>query len=141
MTAMDTLLAARFPFLKDASEMASENGADIESLLTSVSFEDARKRGVERLEDTIRNSEVSYVSLLKEYDRLMEVMSYPYARMIVSCIDDKFLTKRYALSEAVRMNRLLGEESHSTVQMVAKALNVKSEVDENGLRFLRMRVR
>ena len=95
---MDTLMAARFPFLDDASEMASENKVDIEQLLTSFSFEESRKRGVERLENTIRDSEVSYVPLMNDYDRLIEVMSYPYARMIVSCINDRFLTKRYALS-------------------------------------------
>lgn len=132
---MDTLLAARFPFLSDASEMAVQNGADIESLLSSSLFEEARKRGVERLEDTIRDSKVSYVSLLKDYDRLMEVMSYPYARMIVSCINDRFLTKRYALSEAVRMNSLLGEEPQSTVQIIAESLGVNSVLDNDGLKM------
>ena len=132
---MDTLLAARFPFLSDASEMAAQNGADIESLLSSSLFEEARKRGVERLEDTIRDSKVSYVSLLKDYDRLMEVMSYPYARMIVSCINDRFLTKRYALSEAVRMNSLLGEEPQSTVQIIAESLGVNSVLDDDGLKM------
>ena len=132
---MDTLIAARFPFLEDASQMAVDNKVDIETLLTSVSFEEARKRGIERVEDTIRFSEVSYVSLMNEYDRLMEVMSYPYARMIVSCINDRFLTKRYALSESVRMNKLLGEEKPLTVQMVATALGVNSDVDDNGLRM------
>ena len=135
MRDMDTLLAARFPFLSDASEMAAQNGADIESLLSSSLFEEARKRGVERLEDTIRDSKVSYVSLLKDYDRLMEVMSYPYARMIVSCINDRFLTKRYALSEAVRMNSLLGEEPQSTVQIIAESLGVNSVLDDDGLKM------
>ena len=132
---MDTLLAARFPFLEDASQMATENNVDIEKLLTSLTFEDARKRGVERLEDTIKDSEISYVSLINDYDRLMEVMSYPYARMIVSCIDDRYLTKRYALSEAVRMNKLLGEEHQTTVQMIATALGVNSALDDDGLKM------
>ena len=132
---MDTLMAARFPFLEDASEMASQNSADIEQLLTSMSFEESRKRGVERLEDTIKNSEVSYTPLMSEYDRLIEVMSYPYARMIVSCINDRFLTKRYALSEAVRMNTLLGQEHQSTVNTVAKALGVNSDFDDDGLKM------
>ena len=132
---MDTRMAARFPFLDIASEMAAENQVDIESLLSSETFEDARKRGVERLEDAIRNSEVSYVPLMKEFDKLTEVMSYPYARMIVSCINDRFLTKRYALSEAVRMNKLLGEEEQWVVRDIAKALGVKSELDDDGLKM------
>lgn len=127
---MDTLIAAKFPFLDDASTIVTKNGADIESLLTSASFEDARKRGLERLEDTIRNSEVSYRPLLNEYDKFMEILSYPYARMIVSCIDDRFLTKRYALSEAVRMNKLLKEEHESTVYTIATSLGVKTSLDD-----------
>ncbi len=130
---MDTKLAAKFPFLEDATEMAAENEADIDKLLTSFVFEDARARGVERLEDAIRDSEISYVPLNKEDDRLTEVMSYPYARMIVSCIDDRFLTKRYALAEAKRMNRLLGDEPYPTILKIAAALGVRSQTDENGL--------
>ena len=130
---MDTKLAAKFPFLEDATEMAAENEADIDKLLTSFVFEDARARGVERLEDAIRDSEISYVPLNKEDDRLTEVMSYPYARMIVSCIDDRFLTKRYALAEAKRMNRLLGDEPYPTILKIATALGVRSQTDENGL--------
>ena len=130
---MDTKLAAKFPFLEDATEMAAENEAYIDKLLTSFIFEDARARGVERLEDAIKNSEISYVPLNKEDDRLTEVMSYPYARMIVSCIDDRFLTKRYALAEAKRMNRLLGDEPYPTILKIATALGVRSQTDENGL--------
>ncbi|MCQ2053131.1 MAG: DNA primase large subunit PriL [archaeon] len=128
---MDTLITAKFPFLSDASTVVTKNGADIESLLTSVSFEDARKRGLERLEDTIKNSEVSYRPLLNEYDKFMEILSYPYARMIVSCINDRFLTKRYALSEAVRMNKLLKGEHESTIYTIATSLGVKSSLDDD----------
>ncbi len=132
---MDTLLAARFPFLEDASAMAEENGANLEMLITSDLFEDARKRGVDRLESTIRNSEVRYDSITSGFEQLMEVMSYPYARMIVSCINDRFLTKRYALSESVRMNKLLGQEPQETVLRIAKALNVKSTLDDDKLKM------
>ena len=41
---MDTRMAARYPFLEIASQMAAENQVDIESLLSSPTFEDARKR-------------------------------------------------------------------------------------------------
>lgn len=132
---MDSLLSARFPFLNDASTFATENDADIESLISSPSFENARMRGVERLEDTIKKSEISYVPLMSDYDRLMEIMSYPYARIIVSCINDRFLTKRYALAESVRMNHLLGEESPSIVQYVSKQLCVNSTLDDDRLKM------
>lgn len=132
---MDTLLISRFPFLEESKEMAAKNNADIEKLISSEVFEDARKRGLRRVEEAIENSEVSYAPLINEYDRLMEVMSYPYARMIVSCIDDRFLTKRYALAESVRMNRLLGEELPTTVAIIAKSLNVNSTLEDDKLKM------
>ena len=132
---MDTILASRYPFLEDASEFASEHNVDIETLISSESFEEARKRGVDRLESALESSEVRYVPLTNDYERLMEVMSYPYARMIVSSINDRFLTKRYALAEAVRMNRLLGEEPQSTVLRIAVALGVNSTLDDDRLKM------
>lgn len=132
---MDTLMAARFPFLDAASQLAREQKVDIESLISSETFADARIRGVDRLENALERSEVNYIPLTSPYEHLMEVMSYPYARMIVSIIDDRFLTKRYALSEAVRMNRLLGEEQQSTVLNIARALNVNSTLDDDRLKM------
>lgn len=125
---MDSLRAARYPFLRESAEFAEKNSADIESLLTSPSYSDARARGLGRVMDAIESHRVSDVPLIKEYDRLMEVLSYPYARMIVSCIDDRFLTKRYALSEAVRMNELLVNDPGS-MAAVAGELEVRSAAD------------
>lgn len=130
---MDTGRAAKFPFLKESSEFAEKNSAELEDLLTSSNYEPARIRGVQRVMDALKQSEVSYTPLMNDYDRLMEVMSYPYARMVVSLIGDRFLTKRYALAEAVRMNRLLSTEDHQTVRIVSEELGVESSVDADGI--------
>ena len=130
---MDTGRAAKFPFLKESSEFAEKNSAELEDLLTSSNYEPARIRGVQRVMDALKQSEVSYTPLMNDYDRLMEVMSYPYARMVVSLVGDRFLTKRYALAEAVRMNRLLSTEDHQTVRIVSEELGVESSVDADGI--------
>ena len=130
---MNTGRAAKFPFLKESSEFAEKNSADLEDLLISLNYEPARTRGVQRVMDALQHSEVSYTPLMNDYDRLMEVMSYPYARMIVSMVGDRFLTKRYALAEAVRMNRLLSTEDHETVRIVSEELGVESSVDADGI--------
>ena len=122
---MDSLRAARYPFLKESSEFAENNSADIESLISSPSYENARKRGLQRVMDAIESHLVSEVPLMHEYDRLMEILSYPYARMIVSCINDRFLIKRYALAEATRMNSLL-KDDHASVILVSQELDVRS---------------
>ena len=130
---MDSGRADKFPFMKDASEFAEANSVDLDALIVSPSFEPARKRGLERVMDALERSEVSYRPLIREYDRLMEVMSYPYARMIVSMVGDRFLTKRYALAEAVRMNGILSGEDHATVVAVSEELGVTSTVDADGI--------
>jgi len=129
---MDSLQAARYPFLKGAAKYAEDNRADIESLIESPSFESARKRGLERVLSAISQYKVSDISLIQEYDRLMEVLSYPYARMIISCVNDRYLTKRYALAEAARMNDLLSND-HGSEMMVAEELEVRSTVDAEGM--------
>lgn len=128
---MNSLQAARYPFLREAAQFAEENSADIESLVLSPSYESARKRGMERVLSAISQYKVSDVPLLQEYERLMEVLSYPYARMIVSSIGDRFLTKRYALAEASRMNELLSNDQTSEL-IVANELDVRSTIDPQG---------
>ncbi len=129
---MDTKRAARYPFLRESAEFAEKNSSDLESLLTSELYAPARRRGKERVLQALEKSEVSYVDLMTDYDRLIEVMSYPYARMLVSQVGDRFLTKRYALSEAVRMNSLLNKEDRETVIMVSEELGVTSTIDRDG---------
>ena len=132
---MDSAMLSRFPFLRDASKYVSESGADIEMLISDDLLEDARKRGIQRVEDAIEKSEVRYVSTITENERLMEVLSYPYARMIVSLINDRFLTKRYALAESVRMNKLLGDSPLATALEVSKELGVNSTMDDSRLKM------
>ena len=132
---MDGLRAARYPFLKDASRFAEENSEGIDMLLSSEKYVEARKRGLNRVLGALQNHTIPDYRLKDDYACLVEVLSYPYARMLVSCIDDRLLTKRYALSEAVRMNRLLGQEGQETVNTVALALGVNSGLDDDGLKI------
>ena len=97
-------LESRYPFLASAQEVAAENGAGLEDLLSSPGFEEARARGEDRVLSAIEHSEVSMAPLRSDFDRVMEIMSYPYARILVSCIGDKFLTRRYALSDFLRFS-------------------------------------
>ncbi len=132
---MDPERIAKFPFVRESHDFVDNNGADIEGLITSSLYEPARVRGVKRIIDALDSSEVSYVPMVaaKDYDRLMEVLSYPYARMIVSAIGDRFLTKRYALAEAVRMNKILAGEDKETVVNISEQLNVPSSADIDGM--------
>jgi DNA primase large subunit len=132
---MDTLRATRYPFLHEASAFAESQSADIFALIMSPNYADARKRGVGRILDAVRSSEVSYVPLIGDYERLMEVMSYPYARILVSCVNDRFLTKRYALAESVHMSRSLEGERADSVIAIAKELGTDAVHEEDRMKM------
>jgi len=128
---MDYLRAPRYPFLKEASALVAERNISIEDLVISSTFEDARKRGMERVSQAIDRHEVDSIPLLQEHTRLIEVLSYPYARMIVSSLNDRFLTKRYALAEASHMAELLMDDKESSL-VIANELDVKSNREMDG---------
>jgi len=122
---------ARFPFLNEAFSFAEEQGADLESLLEGTAFEEARSRGKQRVLEAIGNSDISDISLAGgEFDRLLEIMSYIYARMLVSSIDDHYLTRRYSLAEAVKLNRNL---SHILSSDPDAVIGVAGELDANAV--------
>ena len=132
---MDLLLPAKYPFLGEASEAIIQNSVDIADLFGGSLYEDARIRGLARVEEALLHSEVSYSPLVKDYDRLNDILSYPYARILVSVIDDRFLTKRYALAESVRLNHLLKDESPATILHIARSLGVNSTFEDNRLKM------
>ncbi len=127
---MDSLRAARYPFLRGASEFAEEHSEGIEMLLQGANYADARKRGLDRVMGALKNHTVPDYSLSNEYNRLTEVLSYPYARMLVSCIDDRLLTKRYALAEAEHMNAVLSKDRDS-LPIIIEELEINAQLNND----------
>lgn len=124
---MDTLRAARYPFLKEASKFAEEQSEGIEALLSDPAYSEARTRGLNRVLGAIADHTIPETTITSDYYRLMEVLSYPYARILVSCIDDRLLTKRYALAEAEHMNSVLTKDKGS-IQIVTDELEVNARI-------------
>lgn len=127
------VLESRYPFLRSAQVVATENGASIEGLLNGETFADARRRGLNRVLSALERSDIEHATLMSDVDRIEEIMSYPYARILVSCIDDSLLTRRYALAEAVHMNRLLGQETFGVVHQIASELGVTTRTEDERL--------
>ncbi len=128
---MDSLRAARYPFLSEASEFAEANSEGIEKLLSSETYAEARERGLARVMGALDNHTIPENSLSGEYNRLMEVLSYPYARILVSCVGDRLLLKRYALAEAEHMNHILTKDPDS-VDLIVKELEVNATANRDG---------
>ncbi len=89
-----------YPFLSAASRYVEEFGVTLEDLISSAVFERARLRGKERVIEAIKDGEVRKPVIISNAQAEMELLSYPFARILVSCIGDEYLVRRYALSEA-----------------------------------------
>ncbi|HIE31967.1 MAG TPA: DNA primase regulatory subunit PriL, partial [Methanosarcinales archaeon] len=84
---------ATYPFTSGAAVYVRELGVDISDLLEKRVYNRARARGVERVTQAIEGKIERGVGT--DMPAELEVLSYPIARMIVSCIGDDYLIRRY----------------------------------------------
>jgi len=126
---------AKYPFLNDAKMYIKENAPSVEELLEDPLYERARAIGVERLDEAFKNRDIGNRSLATEPDCIMELLSYPIARMLAVCIGDTYFKRRYALGEASHVYRNLLNEQTSFLLDVSKEfdLDVKQFKDTNKL--------
>jgi DNA primase large subunit len=117
---LETSNIAKYPFLKIAKQYVKENKLSIEELLDDPLYERARAIGIERLDNAFNNRDVGNRSLVLESDCIMELLSYPIARMIAVCIDDNYFKRRYALAEAIHAYKNLLDETISFILDIAK---------------------
>jgi len=133
MVELSTL--AKYPFLNAAKAYVKDNELSVEELLDDPLYGRARTIGVERLDNAFKDRDVGNRSLATESDCIMELLSYPIARMVAVCIEDVYFKRRYALGEAIRTYRNLINESNSFLLTIAKELklNVSYEEETNRL--------
>jgi len=109
---MDLSILSKYPFLKDSKKYVKENKLSIEEILNDPIYERARIIAIERLENSFNKKDIGNRTLVTESDHIMELLSYPIARMISVCIDDIYFKKRYALGEAINAyKKLINEET------------------------------
>ena len=128
---MDAKRLARYPFMKEASEYVKAQGVTLEDLLSHPAFAVARLRGKQRIVDAINKAYIEEISLSTDDERLQEMLSYAMARMLVSCVADGFLTRRYALAEAKAMYERLQTEDVALMMEVAAELGVEATVEDD----------
>ncbi|MEM2839923.1 MAG: DNA primase large subunit PriL [Thermoplasmata archaeon] len=132
---VDLKYYAKYPFLEGAALVLKEKGIKIEDLLTDLAFEPARTRGMDRVRQAVESGEVSAVALARDADQLIEVLSYPIARMIVSCSGHRLLIARYALAEAVLLEKRLQNESDDNLLSIARELGIDARSDSRGFQI------
>lgn len=101
---------AYYPFTSEASAYVGNLGISLESLLNSRAYRAARARGIERVKEALEG-EIKKSPVSGEAQVLSELLSYPFARMLVACVDDQLFTRRYALAEAKAAYTFLRNEN------------------------------
>jgi len=123
----ELLTLAKYPFLNETKIYIKERKLSVDDLLKNLLYERARIIGIERLDNTLKNRDVGNRSLATESDCIMEILSYPIARMIAVCVGDNYFKKRYALAEAYHAYKNLLNEPTSFLLEVSKEFNIRAE--------------
>ncbi|MDQ1371941.1 MAG: primase large subunit PriL [Candidatus Thermoplasmatota archaeon] len=126
---MDVRLAAKYPFLKEATGYLKDSGITLDSLTKSVAYERARFMGKERVMEAVESGMVDDHSMASAADANNELLSYPVARMIVSAVADPMLVNRYAIAEAKKADERLRGEDLAFIKRVAEELGLDVVVD------------
>jgi len=107
--------AAKYPFLSRGVELVDGLNLRLEDL-ADPNYSKVLDRAAERVTEAIVQGVVSS----KLADPLTELLSYPVAAMYVSLIGEQFLSRRYALAEAVRAYDLLQDEYEEKIIQIAR---------------------
>ena len=130
---VELAVLSKYPFLNASKDYVKDNNLSVVELLDDPIYERARLIGVERLDNSFNKRDVGDRSLASETDCIMELLSYPIARMIAVCIEDVYFKRRYALGEAKHAYKNLLNEKISFLMEIAKEFkfNLKYDKDTN----------
>ena len=131
---MDVRRAARYPFRKESARFLKETGIDLERLTTSVAYQGARTLGKQRVLEAVEYAKVVNHPVSRETDAMNELLSYPVARMLVSCLGDTKFVNRYAIAEAKLANSRLTEEVERGKELEAR--RARKSAGDDGVAFV-----
>jgi DNA primase large subunit len=114
-----------YPFTQEATERVRSLGYTLENLLSKSSFKTVRSRAAERVAGAMGDA-IPESSRDTEAEHLTELLSYPLARVMVSCLNDPILLRRYALAEAkLAFKRMQNEKEGLTMLASDLGLNLR----------------
>jgi len=102
-----------YPFLAAATSYVEASGITLEDLISGAALERARVRGKERVREAISAGAIRKPTVMTRGQAEIELLSYPFARILVSCINNAHLIRRFALAEAKSAYMTLKERSGS----------------------------
>ena len=127
----DIATLAKYPFLKQSREYIKNLNISVEELLQDIAYERARLIGLERVENALKKGDVGNRSLATETDCIMELLSYPIARMISVCVGEPYLKRRYALGEAIHFYKYLQNEDIDFLLYIANELGMDVKTSDS----------
>ncbi len=130
---MDVFGYANFPFFSAAARYVESLGFKLEELFSERMFEQVRERGKERVLEAIREGTVTRHTVSDGISAQKELLSYPVARILVSCSNDGYLIRRYALAEAKSANVILKELSNEEIKEIAFDFNISFGTRERSM--------
>jgi len=107
--------AAKYPFLREAAKLVDALNLQLADLVNPT-YEKVLDRAAERVVQAIEDGAVD--DHLDDY--MTELLSFPVAVMFVSVKGEQFLSRRYALAEAVRVYFLLQNEERDKLAQIAR---------------------
>ena len=122
----DEVTLARYPFLPQSApwiqKLTKKEGLDLDTLIDSDFMEDSRRRGRLRLVESIANQGGVDAMAMRDIHtpegRLLEAISFTYARMVAMACDQDIVLSKWAQAEAERAERLLAADVQ-TIEKVA----------------------
>ena len=134
---VDLRRVALFPYLGESATYLRSLGISLSDLLRDEAYRRPRARGFERVRVAMEKGEKDLPRdppLTKDEEILTEILSYPISRMIVSCVADQYLIRRYALMEAVRAQLHLEREDPAFIVSLARDLGLDLAAHDGGFR-------
>ncbi len=120
---------AAYPFLPEASRYVREQGPPLEEVLEDRAFDAARRTAVAEVFAALDAGELPDEPFSSPAASLSTLYAYPLGRILVSCVGDSFLIRRYALALADRARRRLAREDPAFLLQVCEALRLDCFVD------------
>jgi len=127
---MDVFDFAYFPFVNGALKYVEDLDFKLEELFYDRAFEQVRERGKQRVLSSIGEG-ITRPDCSDRISAQKELLSYPVARILVSCVNDGYLIKRYALAEAKSSFELLKKQKNDKFAEIADDFNIDAQIDEH----------
>ncbi len=129
---MDVAKLSSYPFLTQAAAYVAQMDSSIDDIITSKVYGMPRSRARSRVIQSITGA----IEKDNTKPDVAELLSYPIARILVSCIDDAFLTRRYALAEAKFANtRMQKEDDYGTLQEIGADFSINASIADKGFQI------